>query len=256
MARHCLVAALCLALGAGAAHAVEAEEAVPSVTVHGTKNPEMRSYRNVVAGLDAFSEYHALAPAVPELHFRMVTKSGRAIDATEALAIRIVSDDESASIPVAADGLFSVPRLAWAYEHDAILVLNRAKGEFSTRPDVRTPGLPDNVRRLGDLRLECQVTMAVIKKEIPFLARAAINTMLMTGDWCTGKKDMDFGVRSPAPLAGGTLSFGERRQKLKFTKWNYHVPLGDRDWPDDALVELQYKTPPVSGEAKPPAASL
>jgi len=32
-------------------------------------------------------------------------------------------------------------------------------------PEVRTPGLPENVRRLGDLRLECKVMIEIAKEE-------------------------------------------------------------------------------------------
>ena len=37
---------------------------------------------------------------------------------------------------------------------------NRKAGTLTWRAEIRTPGLPPNTRRLGDLRLECEVGMA------------------------------------------------------------------------------------------------
>jgi hypothetical protein len=240
--RHSFVQALCLLLACAPGRAAAAQDdAVPSVQVPGIKAPELRSYRSVVAGLDAFDEGHALAPAVPELHFRMRPNSRGALSPTEGLALRIVGDDGSTPIPIGADGLFSVPRLQSAYDSDAILVLNRKKGQFYGTVDIRSPGLPEHVRRLGDLRLECKVTVAIVKSELSFLARAAINTLMMTGDWCA-KKDAHLNFPANAELAGATLTSGGRKQDLPFgqRKTDYMVPIGDTSWPDDALIELSY----------------
>jgi len=135
-----------------AAGVVAAQEATPSVEVQGVKNPDMRSYRAVVAGLDAFEEHHALAPAVPELRFRLSARGSAELPAGDALYLRIVGNGEPIPVPVTADGSFTVPRVQSAVDDDADLVLNRKKGVLKGRPDIRTPGLAENVRRLGDLR--------------------------------------------------------------------------------------------------------
>ena len=66
------VLAIALALAAGG---TVAQDTTPSVEVQGVKNPDMKSYRAVVAGLDAFEEHHALAPTVPELRFRLAARA-------------------------------------------------------------------------------------------------------------------------------------------------------------------------------------
>lgn len=48
-----------------------------------------------------------------------------------------------------------MPRSQAAYETDATFVLNKKSGLFTYYPDIHSPGLPQNVRRLVDLRLEC-----------------------------------------------------------------------------------------------------
>jgi hypothetical protein len=52
-------------------------------------------------------------------------------------------------------------------------------------PDVRTPGVPATMRRLGDLRLECRVLVDIAKNYLGFLFRASINTLMLTSDWCS-----------------------------------------------------------------------
>ena len=78
------------------------------------------------------------------------------------------------------------------------------------------------------------------------MAKAAINTLLMTTDWC-GKKGMNFNFPATTPLAGATLRSGARSLALEVGEWQYNVPIGDASWPDDALVELS------EASAAPPA---
>ncbi|MEN2426658.1 hypothetical protein AA0N74_11485 [Chromobacterium vaccinii] len=57
-------------------------------------------------------------------------------------------------LPQSADAGFSAAALLDGYGVQAV---SGRSGGFAWRPDIRTPGLPDNARRLGDLRLECLV---------------------------------------------------------------------------------------------------
>jgi hypothetical protein len=245
-----------LALCGAAAGAAAQEDDVQKVPVQGIKNPEMKSYRAVWKGLDRFESEHKLAPAVPELRFRVLANSGKGycvgmcIGSTAALpgdgadlAVRIAGDDVSVTVPVTADGYFSVPRSEALYDAKADLVLNQRKEKYRITVDVRTPGLPATVRRLGDLRLECKVNVAIIKEEIPFWIVAMVNSILLTRDWCTGhmgKEYVNFGFPSLVPLASATLTYGDRNEKLEGGKRGFSVRLGDPSWPDDALVKLEF----------------
>jgi hypothetical protein len=231
------LALLLLCAGAGAA---QKDEDVHAVEVNGFRNPEMKSYRAVVAGLDAFDDHHRLAPKVPQLRFRMLSRNGSADGIEDKLALRIASDDESISVPVT-DGLFVVPRSESAYDNKADLIFNRRKGSYQVVPEIRTPGLPDNVRRLGDLRLDCKVRVAIAKEEIPLWATLTINSILLSSDWCGKiKQKVGFSYSSPQAVAKATLAEGERSVELKATGHRYSVPVGDTSWSDEALVELQY----------------
>lgn len=258
--------ALGFALLCGGAAAAQQDENVQKVPVNGVKNPEMKSYRAVWAGLRMFDKQHELAPAVPELQFRVLTHEGAArcigmcsgssvrVPAGEQFSLRIASDSNSIAVPVSPDGWFTVPRSQAAYDDNADLILNQKKGTYKLSVEVHTPGLPENVRRLGDLRLECKVQVAIIKEEIPFWVVALANSVLMTTDWCgkekLGDEPLKFGTASIKPLLAATLVHGERTQKLDSGKRSYQVPLGDRSWPDDALVKLEFAPPESAGDNK------
>jgi hypothetical protein len=218
--------------------AAHADEPVPAVQVKGIADPEMHSYRSVAAGLDAFDAHRALAPHAT-LRFRMRHAEGAPANAGDGLKLRLASDDGSfqENVPIDAAGLLTVARNQAAYDADATFILNQKNGLYMGHPEVRTAGLPDNVRRLGDLRLECRVTIAIVKDQMPFLAKAAINSLLLTSDWC-GKKGFHFDV--PAPRAGvrAVLRDGERSRPLETHGWKVTVPIGDTGWPDDALVQF------------------
>jgi hypothetical protein len=235
-----LALALGLACGLPAAHADEKD--VPTVKIDSIRNPDMRSYRSVWAGLDAFDEHHALAPAAP-LRFRILRGDGTPATAADGLALRLASDDASRPVAVGADGLLAIERDRAAYDADAAFILNQKKGRFSAVAEIRTPGLPENVRRLGDLRLECRVMVAIAKDGLNFVTRAAVNTLMLGSDWC-GKKDMNLAFPVERALGSARLSHGGRSIGLDLHGKSYLAPIGNRNWPDDALIELAYAEKP------------
>jgi hypothetical protein len=258
LVRLCAALGLCCATFAAGA-AAPAGEAPPSaqatqgvVNVTGTKDPEMRSYRSVARGLDAFDEHRRLAPAA-QLRFRFAHKLPKneagsvnlkleaGLPATEAdgLALRLAGDDLSIPIPIDADGRFTIARSQAAHDADATFILNRKSGLFTYHPDIRTPGLPENVRRLGDLRLECYVAQAIAKDDVPLVARLFITSVLRTGDWC-GKEKFSTGFPAYGQLARVTLRDGNRRGTFYFDSGSYWVPVGPGAFSDDALIELEY----------------
>lgn len=237
MSMRAALASFCLVFGCSAGAAF-ADEPMQVVQIPGIKDAELRSYRSLVAGFEAFDAHRTLAPAAP-LRFRLVRNGRREPGASEGLAIRIVGKGDPIPIEVAPDGVFSVPRIDSAYDDDAELVLNRKRGLFRGMPEVRTPGLPENVRRLGDLRLECRVTMAIAKFHLGFATRTFISAMMKTSDWCSFD-DFHYSVYSTARLSAVALVDGERRLAGKAFEWNYEVLISDASWPDDTLVELTF----------------
>lgn len=248
------------------ATAVHAQEAPPAqdvapgagkegvVHVNAVKNPEMHAYRAIVAGLDMFDDQHALAPAVPRLQFQISTRNGMPLAALP--SARLSADDFDLALPVGADALFLVPRNQRAWDDKAELRLSRKRNEVKVIPYVRTPGLAEDRRRLGDLRLECKVMIAIVKEEIPFWASALVSSLLVTRDWCSFFKTEDrlWSVQVPATLGAATLREGERTLALKVHDNAFELPLALPGWSDDALVELQFAGP-VAAPVSPAAAA-
>jgi hypothetical protein len=216
------------------------DEKMAEVAVTGVKGAELKPYRVMSAGLDAFDEYHRLAPAAT-LKFRLSKRS----DPHEfggnwdSFSMRLVGNDISIPVPIAADGSFVLPRNQQAYDDEADLILNQKKSLFRFSPEVRTPGVPANARRLGDLRLECQVTLGIGKKELNFAQRMAINTIMLGGNWC-GKGLGKFWFSLPDRALGAAVVNAGTRKTIPTSAYQIVAPIQDKSLPDDALIEFEF----------------
>lgn len=232
------------ALALGAALPAAAQNSKPDspeeIKVNAMRDPEVRKYAAIVAGLDAFDKYHGMAPAVPVLRFRVEPRRG--VDQPLLPAARLGGDDGfSLALAVDPDGMFTVPRSQPALAANSELVLNQKRRDYRVTPVVRSPGMPDHVRRLGDLRLECRVQIAIIKEEMPLWVVLAANTLLRTRDWCgfTFEGKSGFTFKHPHALRAAVLVDGNRSALLETEGKGFRVPLGDTSWSDETLVELE-----------------
>ncbi len=239
-----------------------------SIEVTALKNPVDKSYRKMVKGMDLFEHDHALAPQAALRYKLLQRKPGGNI---EHAPVRVVGRSFTQPIAVAADHTFTLPRERKAIDEDAVVQSERRAETMTWRADVRTPGLPPNVRRLGDLRLECEVGMeaglvsqySVVDRIFDFFENGR--------DYCGGsaQKYLFFAEQ---PLFSVTLESGERRETLPIQKLYaatingrrselkhcdcealldraYVLPLGDKSWPDDTLVEIEYMDAPAEPTA-------
>ena len=236
-----IACALLLGVGAaGAAAQASKPDSPEEIKVNAMRDPEVRKYKAIVAGLDAFDKHHGMAPAAPRLQFRIEPRSGA--DKPVLPAARLGGDDGfSLALAVDADGMFIVPRSQSALDANSELVLNQKRRRYRVTPVVRSPGLPDQVRRLGDLRLECRVQVAIIKEEIPLWVVLAANTLLRTRDWCgfTFEGKSGFTFQHTHALRAAVLVDGNRSALLETEGKGFRVPLGDTSWSDDTVVELE-----------------
>lgn len=249
--RALLCSTLALLLGASApAFAQDSAPGSPEeIKVNAMRDPEVRKYEAIVAGLDAFDEHHGMAPLVPVLRFRIEPRSGAQPPLHP--AARLGGDDGfSLALAVDTDGMFTVPRSQAALDANSELVLNQKRRQFRVTPVVRSPGLPENVRRLGDLRLECRVQVAIIKEEIPLWVVLTANTLLRTRDWCgfTFEGKSGFTFKHTHLLRAAVLVDGNRSALLETEGKSFRVPLGDTSWSDDSLIELEVE-PALTGTA-------
>lgn len=218
----------------------ETEKAVTSadqtVEISNVKDPDWKSYRVMLKGLDAFEKYHAHAPqASPQF----ILKPRRLDVSLSGVSLRLASDESSLVIPLAANGSFVLPRNEEAAAQKAELMINRKKEMFRWWPLVQTHGIANQHRRLGDLRLECEMFWAIHYDDLPFVAR---NLMRTVGGPCQTRKVI---LSFPAVWMGlqaATLVQGERRLSLLVDKDKsmYSITLYNPDFTDDALIELQF----------------
>jgi hypothetical protein len=235
-----------------------------AVVVTGLRDPVAKSYRRMVAGTELFEKRRReLAPAA-SLRFKLLPRNRR----TNMENVRLAIESRSAFIPVdvAPDNTFTLERHDAALKENATVMPNRKAGTMTWRAEIRTPGLPPDTRRLGDLRLECEVGMEarLISNYRPSLL-GWINGLLPDGPgYCHGEwpRYLFFAER---PLWSITLFSEARREVLSVDRlyggasrdpdWKedlpycdcevlmdraYFLPLGDASWPDDTLVKFEY----------------
>lgn len=235
MNRLSIIAAL-LAMAAPSFAQEGAAAAAETVQVSSIKDPALRPYRRMLRGLDAWEEKRGLAPNA-SLRFELWTAEGKPA-APEGLQLRIAGNQVDIALPIDPDGSFVLPRSQEAWGDEADLVSNRKKDQIRWRPRVRTPGVPEHARRLGDLRLECEVSAAVRKEEIPLLYRAGA---LAAGGLCNLPM-VGYVYRAPRKLASATAVAGERKLALVLHENGeaYMAPLRDKSWDNETLVVYEF----------------
>lgn len=254
-----------LALGTAAAQAPRPPAAtapsLPPVEISALGDPVEKSYRRIVDGMDLFERRRAQAPQAI-LRFRLLPR--RADTDMEDIELAIVGDSVRIPVPVAADRSFTLPRSPRALRENATVVPNRRARSMTWRVDIRTPGLPPDTRRLGDLRLECAVGM---EAELVSESRSAFDRLarLIADRGYCERREPRYLFFADRPLWRVTLVHGERREDLSVDRLYagvtrdpighaelrhcdcevlidraYFAPLGDPGWPDDTLLTFEY----------------
>jgi hypothetical protein len=226
-----------VAAGQTSPASVEADPApeVQAVFVAGTRDPDWKPYKSFIAGMKVFDEQHKLAPMAD---LRLVLRSRKEKANVTGIKMTIKTDDVRILVPVASDGTFALPLNEEATEKGAEIMLSKWRNTLSWRPAIHTPGLPASAR----LRLECSVYWAVEQADLWSFFRNSINAF---GGPCTSSA-IKVNYIPVLPLAAVYLVADQRREMLA-SKWieeNGHIYLPlihDQRWPDDALVEYEYK---------------
>lgn len=213
----------------------QAQEMQQIIEVQGTRDPALRPYRTMLRGLDAYADHQRLAPDAP-LRFLLVPATSQA--RIDGVTLHLSADNLSIPVPLAADGSFTLSRDKTAYDANADLVSNKKRDTVRWRADIHTPGLPQNVRRLGDLRLECEIRWAIEQDDLPFVRR---NLFRLAGGPCHSSL---IHVLYPAfrKLLAVQARSGERTLDIRVTqdRQRYVPPLHDADWDDNTLLTLTY----------------
>jgi hypothetical protein len=256
-----------LALLLTAANSVGAAD---TVVITALRHPVDKSYRKMVQGMDLFAELHALAPKA-ELRYKVLPRE-HGTD-VHGVGLQVVGDSMKQPVALAADGTFTLGRDAKALAEDAVVTANRPADSMTWRADIRTPGLPPNTRRLGDLRLECRVGMrAGLVSQYPSVIDLFFSAVQSPASYCS-EREVRYLFFGEQPLFAVALHYGERRQVMAAARLYagvlrgqtpqserrycdcralldraYTLPLGDASWPDDTLVELEPMAAPANDD--------
>lgn len=160
--------------------------------------------------------------------------------------VEIVGADHRLPLPMASSTTFSLTRGTLAEDDDAMVVVNRnfPKGEFNhPLVQVRSPGLPDGVQRMGDLRLACAAQMAMAKGE-RLKVRAALGAASLFGFNLCDELEATKVEAPKGAYDSVTIEDGGRRLVLS-AKDRHQAKLGDKAWSDNARISYTLDGHPV-----------
>ena len=256
---HIALVAACTALGAQEPQG----QAPQQITITGTSRQDVeKSYRKMIQGMDYFERARAAIAPAASLRFKLLPrKPGTDM---EHIVLEVIGSTFSYAVPIAPDHTFVLEPDAKAMEEDAVVSTNRKRLSMTWRTEIRAPGLPPQIRRLGDLRLECEVGLEadLVSNSSPV---GRIYRLLTDSKGYCHRKDTMYLYFAERPIFSVALVAGARREVLPIDRLyamasddpglkkdlpycdcemlidrTYFLPLGDHSWPDDTRVEFEY----------------
>ena len=212
--------------------------------------------------MDLFNAERSMSPN-GVLRFKLLPR--RPDTDMKSIEMEVIGSTVAFPVAVLPNDTFILERNAKAIDENAQVIPNRKAQSMTWRSDIRTPGLPGDTRRLGDLRLECRVGMeaGLISNSSNIIGRMT-QAVMDTPAYCDRKAPL-YLFFADRPLFSVTLVSGTRREQLSIDKLyasasddprlktdlpycdcevlidrTYVLPLGDRSWPDDTLVAFEY----------------
>jgi hypothetical protein len=245
----------------GGVFSIAASQEAPAparVTVTATRDPVDKSYRKMIAGMERFERNRALAPQAT-LRFELLPRLPTT--QLDGITLRVVGDNIALPVKVAPDHTFTLERNAQALKEDAALIASRKTSTLTWRARVRSPNVPAGMRRLGDLRLECQVGVEAGLLSNNAKLFAWLGDMFTDADRVCSSPEGNYLFFSERPLFSVTLRDGARNMTLPFSMLyaggtqtpetlpfcdcqvlldrSYYAPIWDRNWSDDTLVSFE-----------------
>ena len=212
-----------------------AQDVAASVNVKGIRDPDWKPYSAMLKGVKRFEEKHGLAPGA---QLRFILEPRRADVDMHDIALRLESDDAAMAIPLGERNIFTLPVEQGLLYEKAELTVNRKAGSVRWIPYVRSAAASDTLRRLGDLRLACEVHWAIDKDTLPFAMRTAMGALGGPCNFVSQKGTYSFS--EPRRITAATISYNGKSAPVPFSGSSFTPPLREQDWSDDSVVELTF----------------
>jgi hypothetical protein len=200
------------------------------------KDPYKIAYRNIQKALDAQHDNPQLAPRAT-MRWMLFAKDGRPL--AQPPAITVAGSAGQIDVAQGSDGAFELPAAVSALGEDVELRIGAKRGDVLLVPLVETAGVDASSRRLGDLRLECEMAWRLEYDDIPFALKAAIKLM---GSPC-GSKHFGVAFHVRHRLASATIARDGQATALRLG-WRslaFYAPLYDGTLGNDTPVTLAYR---------------
>lgn len=203
------------------------------VVVEASKSPFAIDAKALRRAAATYEKDRSLAPEAP-LRFRVIDRTPNA----ESLRIWIERGDVAETVAVGADGLLSLPPTAFA--KGARVHANRSGKGLKMLPEILSPGTTLRVRRFGDLRLQCRVTLSFTLDELPLYIRAMVPPVGMV----CNSGSFGFHPYVDMPVESAEIRGAKTAKRV----WvgadgsfagTYVAPLGERSIGDEAIIELK-----------------
>lgn len=256
---------VCCTLALGIASQTFAQSPPQSVEVNHTRHPEERSYRALHGGRQLFESLRARVPGAV-LRFRLIPLKPE-VDLKQ-VRLRLAGETFETPIHITEDFRFELPNNDLALKEDAVILSNYSETDLRWLAEIKSPDLPENRLRLGELRVNCEVFIKTLrfreKNDIASLSKRALLAVLPNP--CSLETPV-IPFLAEHPIFNMILSHGSRLQQLPLRNlyarqmhpsptnglnnlqggwlqlWYdraFTVPLSDTSWPDDTLIEIEF----------------
>lgn len=247
---HYGIAAIVLCLFSGASSAVvpngiatsqprHTEKSIQTIAISGLRDQDWRSYKYFLRGIKMFEELHSLAPKT-DLNF-ILRPQVDGVDLGK-LTMALENDDFRRPILVNADGIFKLPNDPIAAEKNAEVSINQKRNLFKWNfLAIRTPGLAANERRIGDLRLTCEVYVAM-EKWAKIRIEFGLTDEVFSSNVCQHEK-IFWTFYEPQIIKSATIVNGTYRRELDLTPdgFGFSVFLGAPLMDNDSVIVLKFE---------------
>ncbi len=204
------------------------------VIVIGTRESYKLNTRALRAARLAFLEHRKQFAPKSSLFFRVEGREGKPLPAKR-IRLQFTDGTNTVGVPIDVDNSFNLDGLP---SGDWWLESNLSRRDVKIEPLTLSPLSSRYDYRLGDGRLQCRVSWAMLKASASLLAAPLVGAVGAIGP-CTTRK-VGIYVTTPAPIRGAVLTEKGRSVPVDVVKHRhlYRYPGGDKTFSDEARVTV------------------